>query len=865
MVHKPGSANAYKGKLGQTDTYRVRYSCQCGGMHQVEVYRSIDVNANPELAERILSASSDAALNGFRCSRTGDYHQIYAPVVYHAPDTEVFVLVLPDSARHRELESRIELLAELADEDSGAMPRYVREFRVVFGPAELQAFLEDQAEKALAQVRSAEHDQELERRRIELEDQQRTLTAQKAEIERLAAEFDRSNDSINVRLADLEDREAALDRRSDELESKSKQLAAQRVAKVDRTTNRDLGAHVTPKPRRAPSANDGQTKVASVADVAIERWIVSGEPTLVHLQDDGVVRLASSLEGAELEALVGDRLEVRLQLHRMPSFPVICLAVGTPEALRGEGVRPATFLLNVELAEHQQILHALEKNFSFLFEVFDGEYLPVKKSTLSTNLADNVRYVLAAAEAHAKSVAKHDRSFTKAVIALNNPAYDLYGLHHPERKEFSEDTLSALDTPNEVRWALAIAERFSIPNNEEYLLMIRGYPLALWHARRREIVERAVELGLWMGGDLAQVAVSEDIARSRKDLIKKLQTNFIALIREPEDLDDAAIADNWAALEQEGERLGLVVKRSRSQSAEPVIHSGDAPDRLVSGTIGTSQVRRNAQAGERHQLSERPMDQLIGYLENKDHRMDAAMELATRGEERALGPVFNTLRRMTRGEAVQVLGASVGFGDKATPHLLDGLRSRKAFLRQGCALALAVLADEEGIEAICDLLISEPTPIWKEVARGIGEVGPGAVMSLASRLRGNTEASERIAMAFAHVANNGGKPQVETLAGSRDQRVAETARRGLELAPDAQLDNAVIRGDHPPREQTVNRAFSRRFFAALEEATPQKSKVHHHEKADISAPAMVLDEADLLEASDLDEVEPLDESDLIPT
>jgi hypothetical protein len=74
-----------------------------------------------------------------------------------------------------------------------------------------------------------------------------------------------------------------------------------------------------------------------------------------------------------------------------------------------------------------------------------------------------------------------------------------------------------------------------------------------------------------------------------------------------------------------------------------------------------------------------------------------------------------------------------------------------------------------------------------------------------------------------------------------------------------------VRGRTTSRDQTVNRAFSRRFFLALEHGTgvvtPEIEAEH-----DVSGPAMMLDEADLLEAADLeDEAEMLDESDLIPT
>lgn len=68
-------------------------------------------------------------------------------------------------------------------------------------------------------------------------------------------------------------------------------------------------------------------------------------------------------------------------------------------------------------------------------------------------------------------------------------------------------------------------------------------------------------------------------------------------------------------------------------------------------------------------------------------------------------------------------------------------------------------------------------------------------------------------------------------------------------------------GSHAGRDVTVNRAFSRRFFEALEAGVPEAG---HAGLVDLEAsqPMEMLDESDLIE--DDDEVD-LDESDLIQT
>ena len=215
---------------------------------------------------------------------------------------------------------------------------------------------------------------------------------------------------------------------------------------------------------------------------------------------------------------------------------------------------------------------------------------------------------------------------------------------------------------------------------------------------------------------------------------------------------------------------------------------------------------------------------------------------------------------------MRILGKAVRFGPAAAPPLIEGLGSSKAFLRHGCALALALLRTEEGTQAVIDLLLSEPTEIWREIARALGQVGPAALMPLAGALgrlgdQATPVAAERVAWAMAHVGVRGGSAALEQMAAGKSV-VAPVAAHALQLVATAAKDEVRVQpGGEPGRDITVNRAFSRRFFEALEAERPEDARAALSD-LEASAPLELLD-AELLVEDD-DEAE-LDESDLIQT
>ncbi len=633
------------------------------------------------------------------------------------------------------------------------------------------------------------------------------------------------------------------------------------------------------------------TETQELPDSAADAWLdkaASRDTSSITVGPDGV-RLAL-VAGDQLARGLGGKLDVRVLLHRTSYYPVIALVIGPPAALRVPSTTQlATITLDIALDTHRAVLAVLAKKFELTIElVVRGRR--IRRVKLVAPLAENVGYIVRAAEDHLRGLSSGGLgdgtpSYDRARDLVTGAGFDLLGVEHTDANEFRDDKLAQLDSAQSLRRAIAMARRFARPIREDYLVCTRGFPLPRWRELRRHVLESAVQWGLWMGPELAQVAVSEGLARSRRDLVVRLDHGFEKLKRHTTafDIDADATADNAKALAEEARALGVELTKKDGAAV------ATAPAPAPSATTGvTNQVPRTngspvtseeapavsgSIGGTPPKGRERPkasVDELLAMLDDREKRVSAAIELCERGEARAAVPVIAAVAKMSRAEAVRVLGMSVKFGDAAAAPLIQGLSSSKGFLRHGCALALALLRTEDGTQAVIDLLLNEPTEIWREVARAIGQVGPTGLMPLASNFgrlgeRATPQASERVAWAMAHIAVRGGKAAIEMMANGQSA-VAPVAKHALELHASAARDQVRVRpgadGSQAGRDVTVNRAFSRRFFEALEQGLPDAAQAGL-EALDASSPMELLDDADLIEEDD--EGEQLDESDLIQT
>ncbi|MBZ0232317.1 MAG: hypothetical protein K8M05_08180, partial [Deltaproteobacteria bacterium] len=203
--------------MGATRQSSVLVTLPGGEIVAARVFVAIDVVADPELGQRLLSDNVERGLNVVR-GADGAGVAVNVPVVYHDPGNEVFALVLPEGDRHRELEARSQLLAELARETQVAVPAYVRDFAVVFGAAGLRAHLETLVERAVGEQRAADSVRDIERERQTVDRRRAELATREQELERRASELERRATELERRATELDRRTREMDRRSAEID-----------------------------------------------------------------------------------------------------------------------------------------------------------------------------------------------------------------------------------------------------------------------------------------------------------------------------------------------------------------------------------------------------------------------------------------------------------------------------------------------------------------------------------------------------------------------------------------------------------------------------------------------------------------------
>ncbi len=492
----------YEGVLGTTHKRSFHVRCRCNAQFIARLYRTVNAQTDPALASWLRSGNGE--FNHAVCPHCHGSIALGTSVIYHDPQVEIFVLVLPESSRHLEIQERAELVSAIGDETDVTVPEYVMAFPVVFA-AELGAHLDRGTSHRLRAPHTlktpSEHDSEL------------SSGVPKREV---TGQITQPSPSVRI--------------------------------------------EASPPCAEGPDAKDGVPRTcfekavepeSNTLHVAREKR-PDNVACYVDDGDDGQVKLRARVDAVGLGCLL-QKLCVTVQMHSLPTYPLVTVTLSGPNR-----ASPIVFPLDVGTKDGRAVMESLAEEFAFLLELFDTEFSPAYTGTVAAPLSANMRYILAVVDEQWRTIPSRKRSWSAAWAAYSDPLFDRWGERNEYLCQFDERKLEALGSVTDVVGALDLVRTFSHPEAEQFLILVRGYPMQRWMDLRRRVLIRAFELGLWPGTALAHVALSEGLATSRKELLAKLQRNFSALcdggrVR----LADGIVAGNWEALKEEAHKRQL--------------------------------------------------------------------------------------------------------------------------------------------------------------------------------------------------------------------------------------------------------------------------------------------------------------------
>ncbi len=825
-----GITEPYKGRLGQTSFEPVLWTDPAGNIVSVRVYTTVNATTDPVLADRLCAGT----LNWVRWGRDEQLYPVRVPVIYHDEDRRLFVLVLPEDYRCRELEERANLLSRLAADRGNSVPGYVLDFAVVYGSEGLSRLVQrDAVQVEVTPVRSvpadlfAQASQEQEEAAESLEARavlQAEADAVLRDMEEEVAGWPAGHEAPRTEETVVQPTLPTVGR--DLLDEEPLDEERQGVATEDAEAPHEaLGDERSPGPETEPSAQPaptGRHRIELPGDLA-ELADVTDRKLLLR---EGRVVAAARLEEEAIVPFFGRDARLFLQLHRTDHGPLVTLWALSDEAGSGR----VSWVLDVLSEGDLDVLEALSADFRVRLELYDQDLRLRYSHEGHYPLEENTKAVrrMAMEELTKLGDEKPDleeaRRTWKADESSHVPSQD-HG--------FTARSFEKLETPQQAATALGILDWWLEPEREERLLYESSFPVVWWRRIKQRVMRAILEYGLWPSERLVEQLLAEGYATSRKDLVRHMMDKFIETVRSSSnDLDLPQEHENWNLLLEAARQAGVVVppeaeelaaetakRMDTAKMAAAAAETAGEPDSIPLDESDLEEVSGDSEEEGPHRPSLRDLDteELLEHLSSKDTRVRAALVLCERRDPETVDALFDSVQKMTRSEVLQVLPLLVSFGAAAEPHFVRLLTSNKSFLRQGAALALGILRSSTALDALVDCLLSEPTGIWKEVARVLGEIGPGILVTLASRVpEANAEGRERIAYALAHLLVATRDTDLLRDYADGSGAMAAVAERAYALREEAQRAEEQFERDDAEDESVVT-AFTRQFLQALRE------------------------------------------------
>lgn len=555
---------AYKGRLGTTTRASVQVVSDSGTTFTTTIYTSINVDDSSDL----LADLSAGSLHRVTDPTTGSTYQLAQPVVLHAPSRHVLAVLLPDGLRHRENDERRRIITEL-DKDNAPMPRYVREFAVVYS---LDAFNElgiRLAEPAAAPVDKAAVE---------------TLAIERQQLDELRERFDKERAQMDEIEARLSAERAELHAAREALEVERRRVEAEKLNLEQRLLAQQSGGPASNAEEATQIVSDDQfielqdanevadlaSEVSEIVNEGIEEFepdstminpLTTGLPSrfsdykssgdrVSTLLDDHLV-FAARVPRTDIEGLFDGDTEFFVQLHELEGYPLIGVVLAN---LEDEKVTSSIgWGLDIADDKHRGFLDRLCSGSSVRIGLYEPLGSLLRAVEIQAPLRSNVLWIVDEANDLLDAASG---TFEAARKQYEDRSFERVGaMRHP----FFQQNFDNLESTSDIKLAAGIMGFWNQPEKLRYVIANRSFPWRKFQAMRDRVIEAAVRSGIFLNKALRDRAVEMRLAEDETKLAELLIANFaeVCVSIRVNDLEPSAQWDNWDALLGLGEELGI--------------------------------------------------------------------------------------------------------------------------------------------------------------------------------------------------------------------------------------------------------------------------------------------------------------------
>jgi hypothetical protein len=421
----------------------------------------------------------------------------------------------------------------------------------------------------------------------------------------------------------------------------------------------------------------------------------------------------------------GGELLFHMQLHRLSSYPLLVVMLSFRNA-HGETTDVLATPINVDDHNGLLFLDMLMQDFSLYVYLCHKDKTVYRDLQVQLPLEDNVEYLLEQARAWKGSLSQSSLSFERAWKEFSAPGYDQLGkMEH----NFNQDSFAEIDAPAQAQLASGIVAYWSEPEQFDYLITMKSFPIAHFRTIQRRTIEGCMSYGVFMPVHLRQLALDFELAPSQQKLLERMLSSFAETnlaIRQPNDLDPWDNLTNWQKLldacdeyhvnvDEDIEELAELAQR-RCQSDGENTHNVDDDDIMEIDGYDDMDSR-----------------ELIELLQEPLHRLDAAFALCDRGEPQYADYVAGVFSHLEREQAIALAEAFIQFGAEAEPLLISWLHLPRPHQREAAMLALGSMGSTQAIDEIIKRLRSGEE--WETAAEALGRIGEPAIGALSQEIK----------------------------------------------------------------------------------------------------------------------------------